>query len=75
MFLKLKKGWTTPRNWLLDKKFLEIILDLLPNKEIYRIKWGNIKNDLHKDNNLIMNRSLYPIISLALILNKNNFLH
>ena len=70
---KRKKGWTTPRDWLLDKKFLEIILDLLPNKEIYRIKWGNIKNDLHKDKYLIMNRSLYPIISLAIILNKNNF--
>jgi len=44
----------------------------MPNKEIYNIKWDKIRNDLFKNNNLMMNRSLYPIISLAIILNKNN---
>ena len=69
---KTKKGWTAPRDWILDKKLLEIILDIMPNKEIYNIKWNKIRNDLYKKNNLIMMRSLYPIISLAIILNKNN---
>jgi asparagine synthase (glutamine-hydrolysing) len=69
---KTKKGWTVPRDWILDKKFLDIILDIIPNKEIYNIKWNKIRNDLYKKNNLIMMRSLYPIISLAIILNKNN---
>ena len=69
---KTKKGWTTPREWILDKRLLEIILDIIPNKEIYNIKWNKIRNDLYKNNNLMMNRSLYPIISLAIILNKNN---
>ena len=69
---KTKKGWTAPRDWVLDKKLLEIILDIIPNKEIYNIKWNKIRNDLYKKNNLIMMRSLYPIISLAIILNKNN---
>ena len=69
---KTKKGWTVPRDWILDKKFLDIILDIIPNKEIYNIKWNKIRNDLYKKNNLMMMRSLYPIISLAIILNKNN---
>ena len=69
---KIKKGWTTPRDWILDKRFLEIIFDIMPNKEIYNIKWNKIRDDLYKTNNLIMNRSLQPIISLAIILNKNN---
>ena len=64
---KTKKGWTTPREWILDKRLLEIILDIIPNKEIYNIKWNKIRNDLYKNNNLMMNRSLYPIISLAII--------
>ena len=76
---KTKKGWTTPREWILDKRLLEIILDIIPNKEIYNIKWNKIRNDLYKNNTSqelhlisMMNRSLYPIISLAIILNKNN---
>ena len=55
-----------------EQETLEIILDIIPNKEIYNIKWNKIRNDLYKNNNLMMNRSLYPIISLAIILNKNN---
>ena len=69
---KAKTGWTAPREWILDKRLLEIILDIMPNKEIYNIKWDKIRNDLFKNNNLMMNRSLYPIISLAIVLNKNN---
>ena len=69
---KSKKGWTAPRDWILDKRLLEIILDIIPNKEIYNIKWNKIRNDLYKNNNLMMNRALYPIISLSIILNKNN---
>ena len=69
-----KKGWTTPRDWVMDKKLIEIILDILPDKEIFQIKWNKIKSDLYEDNNLMMNRALYPIISLAITLNKNNLL-
>ena len=69
---KSKKGWTTPLDWILDKRLLEIILDIIPNKEIYNIKWNKIRNDLYKNNNLMMNRAIYPIISLSIILNKNN---
>ena len=69
---KAKTGWTAPRDWILDKRLLEIILDIIPNKNIYNIKWNKIRNDLFKDNDLMMNRALYPIISLAIILNKNN---
>ena len=36
--------------------------------------FNKIRNDLHKNNNLMMSRSLYPIISLAIILNTNNLL-
>ena len=43
---KKKRGWTAPRDWILDKRLLEIILDIIPNKEIYNIKWNKIRNDL-----------------------------
>jgi hypothetical protein len=69
---KTKTGWTAPREWVLDKRLIEIILDIIPNKNLYNIKWNEIRNDLYKNNNLMMNRALYPIISLAMILNKNN---
>lgn len=69
-----KKGWTAPRGWILDKKLIEIILDILPDKELYQIKWNRIKSDIYEDNSLMLNRALYPIISLAIVLNKNNLL-
>ena len=69
---KTKKGWTAPRDWILDKRLIKIILDIIPNKESHGIKWDKIKRDIHKNNNFLMNRSLYPLISLAIILNKYN---
>ena len=54
------------------KRLIKIILDIIPNKECHGIKWDKIKRDIHKNNNFLMNRSLYPLISLAIILNKYN---
>lgn len=68
---QIKRGWTTPREWIQDSKFKDMIIDILPKKDFFEIKWRLIREKIHSDETFIMNRSLYPLISLAILINKN----
>ncbi len=69
---QFKRGWTTPRDWILDNKFRNMIMDILPKKDIFDIKWRVIREKIYSDETFIMNRSLYPLISLAILINRSN---
>jgi asparagine synthase (glutamine-hydrolysing) len=67
-----KRGWPAPQNWIESKQLLEKILDIMPNKVLFSIKWDKIKNDLIKNPSIIRNRSFFPLISFLILLNKYN---
>lgn len=65
-----KTGWTVPQEWLNDKKLKENILDIMPKRDHEIILWSKIKNYIEK-NNSIKKKFLYPLISIAILFNKN----
>ena len=71
--MKKKTGWTSPRDWIQDKRIRDILLDIFPTENKYGILWKKIRSEMISNKNLIMNRSLYPIISLAILLRKYGF--
>ena len=68
---QFKRGWTTPREWMLDPKFKSMIIDILPKGNQFDINWNLLKEEIFTNKNFILNRSIYPLISLAILLNKN----
>ncbi len=67
-----KRGWPAPQNWIESKQIMEQILDIMPNKVLFSIKWDKVKNDLIKNPSIIRNRSFFPLISFLILLNKYN---
>ena len=67
-----KRGWPAPQNWIESKQIIEQILDIMPNKVLFSIKWDKIKNDLIKNPSIIRDRSFFPLISFLILLNKYN---
>lgn len=65
----LKYGWTTPRDWIVNKKIVSIISDLIPSKSNL-FNWIDFKNQINTNNELLLDRSIYPIISLLILNNE-----
>ena len=51
-----------------------MILDILPKKEIFDIKWDKISEKIHSEHDFILNRSVYPLLSLAILIRKNGLI-
>ena len=67
-----KRGWPAPQNWIESKLIIDQILDIMPNKVLFSVKWHKIKNDLNKNPSIIRDRSFFPFISFLILLNKYN---
>ena len=65
-----KRGWPAPQNWIEDKFIREQIIDIIPNKTVFSVKWHEIKKDLLNNPSLIRKRSFFPLISFLILLNK-----
>ena len=59
-----KRGWPAPQNWIESKLIIDQILDIMPNKVLFSVKWHKIKNDLNKNPSIIRDRSFFSFYFL-----------
>jgi asparagine synthase (glutamine-hydrolysing) len=65
-----KTGWTVPQEWLSDKKLKDNLLDIIPKKDHEVVLWSKVRDYIDKKNS-IKDKFLHPLISVAILFNKN----
>jgi asparagine synthase (glutamine-hydrolysing) len=65
-----KTGWTVPQEWLSDKKLKDNVLDVIPKKDHEIILWSKVRDYIEKKKS-IKDKFLHPLISIAILFNKN----
>jgi asparagine synthase (glutamine-hydrolysing) len=65
-----KSGWTVPQEWLSDKKLKDNLLDIIPKKDHEIVLWSKVRDYIQKKNS-IKDKFLHPLISVAILFNKN----
>ena len=69
---KKKYGWTTPHEWIKSEKINSIILDSITNTKSDFFDWNSIKKEIKSNKDIMLNRSMYPLISLIFLNKKFN---
>ena len=69
---KKKYGWTSPREWSKSKKNNSVILDSITHTKSDFFDWDSIKNEFKSNKNVMLDRSMYPLISLIFLNKKFN---
>ena len=69
---KKKTGWTSPKEWMISEKIKSDILDNVPSYNSEFFNWIDFKNKIKKNDSIMSNRSIYPLISLIFLMKKFN---
>ncbi len=70
---KIKSGWTVPREWLKDKFFRDMFMDLTKSFKSDILNWEEIRNYISINDDFMLNKRIYGILSLSILQNKYNF--
>ena len=62
-----KRGWPAPQNWIESKQIIDQILDIMPNKVLFSVKWHKIKNDLNKNPSIIRDNPFFLLFPFDFI--------